>query len=174
METFDREIERVIGAMADHGDHFRYPDLKDPEEDQLIAERVVWGDDVLSALDALDQLSRHWSGLDPDGAFVQVVGYRGAPLFPLHLRDMLLLHVKRNRAYVGTTDPDPLANYVRAGAVIGVPGWKAALMRMGEKMARLSNVAIHPENVDEESVMDTALDIAVIALLFLDLHRTNR
>ena len=130
---------------------------------------------VFDAGAALEHLAGVWAnaGFGPDGPFVDVSGDRGVPTFPLYLRDMLLLHVKRNKAYVGTIG-DPLANYIRAGATVGIPGWKAALIRMGEKMHRLSNVAIHPENVDEEQIEDTALDIAVIALLFLDLHRQQR
>jgi hypothetical protein len=137
--------------------------------------QVLDGDPLSTAVASLINLSRTWqeAGHGPDGAFVDVTGDRGVPTFPLHLGRALVMHVAKNRAYVGQTG-DPLANYIRAGATIGVQGWKAALMRMGEKMHRLSNVAINPDNADGETVEDTAFDIAVIALLFLDLYRSNR
>jgi hypothetical protein len=152
----DYDAGEAIWAMADH---------RDPPNRRVTTRHVV------TYLNALSQeWSRASNGMGPDGPFVDVAGdYAGVPSFPAMLGQMLELHVEKQRQYRGS-DPDPLVNYVRAGASIGVRGWQAAYMRLAEKMTRAQTV-LRAEHVDPE---DTMLDIAVLALLVLELHKHNR
>jgi hypothetical protein len=86
---------------------------------------------------------------------------------------MLMTHVNKNAAYVGN-HPDPLANYVRAGASIGIPGWQASLMRLNEKVFRLSTVMQTATPADGEPVRETLTDIAILCLITNDLWEQNR
>jgi len=145
--------------------------------------------DYRHVVQQLEDLSQRWqervdgwtpetfafsNGDGPDGPFVDVSGDYpiGVPSFPYLLGRMLTLHVERNNAYVAS-GADPLSNYVKAGESIGVPGWKAAFMRMTEKQNRLQNVLMNSIS-DPESAEDNLLDIAVIALLTLDLWKRGR
>jgi len=163
----DDEIEAAIEAMADH------------VERHMIETKPLHYSSVVERLEAL---SLQWlmssGGFGPDGPFVDVSGdWRypyplGVPSFPRLLGQMLTLHVERNNAYVAVGS-DPLSNYIRAGESIGVPGWKAAFMRLSEKQNRLQNVLMNGI-IDPESAEDNLLDIAVLALLTLDLWKHGR
>jgi hypothetical protein len=157
----DTEAGEGIAAMADHRDQ--------PRQFTFPLSRSI--------IEDLHQLALDWqtAGMGPDGPFVDVsgVGRQGDPAFPLLLARMLDTHIRKNAAYVGS-DPDPLANYVNAGRAIGVPGFKAAYMRMAEKMSRLRTQLLDPSLSDGEGVEDTLIDVAVIALLTISLYRVNR
>jgi hypothetical protein len=184
----DDEISEAVAAMADHADH----------RAKKVDPRAI---DYRGAVHELNNLSRLWQekldgweperfewtvsqdridlfsateGFGPDGPFVDVSGNipTGVPSFPFLLGQMLTIHVHRNRAYV-SPDSDPLDNYVKAGASIGVPGWKAAFMRMSEKQNRLQNLLMNDID-DPETAEDNLLDIAVLALLTLDLWKKGR
>lgn len=156
------ETSEAIAAMADHG-----------------GAPMTRQDYLADALSALTVLSYEWAsatnGTGPDGAFVDVTGphRQGVPAFPNDLALMLELHVRKQAAYIGA-NPDPLANYVRAGAPINVTGYQAAFMRMSEKMSRLEHTIRTGVAVDGESVDDTLLDVAVIALLTKQLFKEHR
>lgn len=64
---------------------------------------------------------------------------------------------------------DPYAN-IRAAERFGLPGWKAALIRAGDKMRRLEKYASEG-HLTNESAEDSMMDGAVYYLIALVLHR---
>jgi hypothetical protein len=134
--------------------------------------RSPWQDEAAAAVEALGDHADRVPGFGPDGPFVDVSGSRPAPGFQAYLAALLALHVAKQEAYVGS-NPDPLANYARAGAAIGVKGWQAVLMRMAEKQFRLQN-GLTNASLDGEAADDTALDIGVLAGLFILLYADDR
>jgi len=70
---------------------------------------------------------------------------------------------KKNHDY--SSDADPLMNLRRHGE-FGV------LVRMNDKLARLENFLANKKlKVEDESVMDTILDLCNYSILFLALHK---
>lgn len=91
-----------------------------------------------------------------------VPSYRhGDPRFYDLLNEIASLHSSKSHDY--TPDGDPLANFHRSER-FGVPAWKGALVRIGDKLGRLEQLASgkDPKN---ESLRDTLVDTAVYALL---------
>lgn len=84
------------------------------------------------------------------------------------IEDMLALHRLKRQDY--GSDQDPYAN-IRAGSrFIGVPDVVGCLMRMNDKMFRLSAWCKGSTMVNE-SVEDSLIDLAVYAIIALDLIR---
>jgi len=82
--------------------------------------------------------------------------------------EMVSLHDKKRKDY--GKDTDPYAN-IRAGSqFIGVPDVVGCLMRMNDKMFRLS-AWCHGSTMVNESVEDSLMDLAVYAIIALDLIR---
>lgn len=81
------------------------------------------------------------------------------------LDDMRELHLKKAADY--GTDKDPLAN-LRASAEFGVPPWRAAVIRFGDKVSRLKTFC-QKGTLANEGVEDTLKDAAAYALLALTL-----
>lgn len=130
------------------------------------------------AVQVLLRLDSEWRtvGNRPDGPFVDVSGPgpEGAPGFPVLLADMLETHTQKSRSYT-SGHPDPLINYIRAGEAVGLTGWQATFMRLSEKQQRLIGLfAGVDEAVDGEAVDETLVDIAVLSLLTVLLHRRGR
>lgn len=93
-----------------------------------------------------------------------VVPYRyGDPRFYDLLNELAALHSSKSHDY--TPDGDPLANFHRAER-FGVPAWKGALVRLGDKIGRLEQLASGKDPANE-SMQDTLKDTAVYALLAL-------
>lgn len=67
---------------------------------------------------------------------------------------------------------DPLAN-IKSSAEFGIPPWVAALVRAGDKMARLKTVA-RGHALKNESVEDSLMDLANYAVIALRLFREDR
>lgn len=82
------------------------------------------------------------------------------------LREMGALHDRKQADY-GRSD-DPFAN-VRASEDFGIPGWVGALIRMNDKMRRLQ-AAARGQNLKNESIQDSFLDLAVYAVIGLLLY----
>lgn len=92
----------------------------------------------------------------------EVPTYRhGDPRFYMLLNEIAALHSRKSYDY--TPAGNPLANFHRSER-FGVPAWKGALVRIGDKMGRLEQLSSgkEPEN---ESMRDTLVDTAVYALL---------
>lgn len=85
----------------------------------------------------------------------------GDPRFYGLLNEIAALHSGKSFDY--TPAGDPLANFHRAER-FGVPAWKGALVRIGDKMGRLEQLASGKEPANE-SMRDTLVDTAVYALL---------
>lgn len=97
-------------------------------------------------------------------ADVLVPTYRhGDPRFYDLLNEIASLHSKKSHDY--TPAGNPLANFHRAER-FGVPAWKGALVRLGDKIGRLEQLASGKDPANE-SMRDTLLDISVYALLAL-------
>lgn len=69
---------------------------------------------------------------------------------------------KKNEDYA--TDDDPFKNF-RAAETYGVPVERAMLVRMSDKMARISNLLDRPASVEDESILDTCSDLSNYALI---------
>lgn len=85
----------------------------------------------------------------------------GDPRFYRLLEEIAALHSTKSHDY--TPEGDPLANFKRSER-IGVPAWKGCLVRIGDKMGRIEQLASGkaPKN---ESLRDSLIDTAVYSLL---------
>jgi hypothetical protein len=79
-----------------------------------------------------------------------------------------LTHHKKNQDYA--TKEDPFKNF-RAGEDIGIPAYKMAMLRLLEKTARIKNLETKTEIATEETVDETLIDLAVLALITAVLKR---
>lgn len=85
-------------------------------------------------------------------------------LYDKLLEEEKRLHDAKRNDYTG--GGDPLANYKDSAASIDVPVWKVLLSRMREKEYRLKVLLGGTERkVANETVLDTCLDIGIIAKL---------
>ena len=78
------------------------------------------------------------------------------------LASMGALH-RRKAADYGSNE-DPFLNYEWAAAVLDVPGWKGAVMRLFEKMARLRTMVVKGE-LQNEQMEELMGDIALISAI---------
>jgi hypothetical protein len=85
----------------------------------------------------------------------------GDPRFYALLAEIAELHSSKSHDY--TPAEDPLANFHRSER-IGVPAWKGALVRMGDKWGRIEQLA-NGKSPKNESLRDSLRDLAVYALL---------
>lgn len=67
------------------------------------------------------------------------------------------------------SDADPLSN-IRGAEDFNVPAWVGAAIRANDKMRRIQAVA-RGQNLKNESVEDSMLDLAVYAIHMLTLYR---
>lgn len=74
---------------------------------------------------------------------------------------------RKNRDYCGKSDA--LAN-LRACEALGVDARIGVLVRMSDKIGRLSNVCRTAPSVADESIRDTVIDLINYAVLFYALH----
>src|SRR5690242_17304678 len=77
------------------------------------------------------------------------------------LREMAVLHDKKQRDY--GSNEDPFAN-VQASTEWGVPAWQGAMIRACDKVKRLQTFADKGE-LANESVVDAFNDLAVYAVI---------
>lgn len=82
------------------------------------------------------------------------------------LDEMREMHLKKGADYGRTADP--YAN-VRASEDFGVPGWVGCMIRANDKMRRIQKFA-QTGVLENESVRDSLLDLAVYAVIGLDLY----
>lgn len=90
----------------------------------------------------------------------------GSVQFHERLKELGELHNRKQSDY-GQPD-DPFAN-IRASERWGVPGWVGALVRAGDKMARLQT-AVSRGHLANESIRDSLLDLAVYAIIALTIY----
>ena len=85
------------------------------------------------------------------------------------LAEMAHLHKKKAAGYSGDNS-DTWTNF-REAQQWGVAPALGVLVRMGDKYRRLQNIVANPNNEQaEESVIDTAMDLAAYALIFICLR----
>lgn len=96
----------------------------------------------------------------------------GHPKF-YHLLDRMAdIHSQKNYDYSDSTDP--FHNF-RAAEALGIPAWKGALVRLGDKFMRVTGFARRGElKVKDESVEDTLLDLAIYSLITLILYQESK
>ena len=89
------------------------------------------------------------------------------------LAEMGELHDRKQADYgrpaTGGDSGDPFAN-IRSITAFGLPAWSGAAVRMGDKMRRIE-AAVRGQHLQNESVEDSFLDIAVYAIIGLILFR---
>lgn len=104
--------------------------------------------------------------------------FYGHPIHPVsqqffdlcdQLKDM---HRRKSSDYGCPTGTDPLANIRNGARFVGVPAWKAAMVRLSDKVTRLATYNV-TGTLDCESVDDNLFDLASYALLALLLHRED-
>jgi hypothetical protein len=80
------------------------------------------------------------------------------------------MHRKKSRDYGCPSGTDPLANIRNGAKFVGIPAWRAAMVRLSDKVTRLAtfNATGHLHN---EGVIDTLEDLASYSLLALLLYR---
>jgi hypothetical protein len=80
-----------------------------------------------------------------------------------------ITHHSKNQDYA--TKEDPFKNF-RVGEPLGIPAYRMALLRILEKVARVTNLEAKTDvPATAESVEDTLLDIAVLALITITLRQ---
>lgn len=84
-------------------------------------------------------------------------------LYDKLLEDEKRLHDAKRNDYTG--GGDPLANYKAAATAVDIEVWRVLLSRMQEKMYRLKVLLGGTRRQVAESIVDTCLDISVIAKL---------
>jgi hypothetical protein len=88
------------------------------------------------------------------------------PLKPL-MEEILALSDRKQIDY--GSDSDPFAN-VRGSEELGIPAWKGACVRLGDKWKRIQQFAKRG-TLANESFEDSLMDAAVYALIALVLYR---
>jgi hypothetical protein len=93
------------------------------------------------------------------------VGSQGSGAYLQLLDEMSKLHLAKNAGY-GTAH-DAWSNF-RLSEQWGVPAYIGCLVRMSDKYQRLQNIIRDPQ-LDQvnESIIDTAMDLAAYALIFV-------
>ncbi len=89
--------------------------------------------------------------------------------FLLALDELRALHLSKGHDYADATDP--LRNYVESSRDCGVEPWRGALLRLSEKYHRLTNLIGKGEAPNFESLEDTLMDMAALALIVRSLRR---
>lgn len=97
--------------------------------------------------------------------------YYGHPRFYELLKEIAQLHAHKNFDY---SSEDPLSNFLLSEKM-GIPAWKGCLVRMSDKISRLWSFAKREKYlVKDESVIDTAKDLAVYSLLMIILYEESK
>jgi len=94
---------------------------------------------------------------------------QGDPAFLAALDLLRGLHLSKGADYADRDDP--LRNYAQSGADNGLPAWRAAQLRLSEKYHRLINLTKADRPPEHESLDDTLLDIAALALIVRSLRQ---
>jgi hypothetical protein len=81
------------------------------------------------------------------------------------------LHASKSRDY--GSEHDPLANIRNGAEFVGIEPWRAAMVRLSDKVTRLATFN-RTGSLHYEGVEDTLLDLASYSLLALVLFRQDR
>jgi len=81
------------------------------------------------------------------------------------------MHLEKSKGYGRKGEP---FHNIKAGAdFLGIPWWQGCVMRMNDKMGRLS-AAAHGSDLGEEGVEDALIDLATYAVIALALWREEQ
>jgi hypothetical protein len=94
----------------------------------------------------------------------------GNPDFDAMLKSIADLHHRKNSDYGNPAQQDYYANF-RESLELGIPMEKGILVRMSDKWSRLKHLQHRPPEVANESIEDTAIDLAVYSLLYVLVRR---
>ena len=103
---------------------------------------------------------------------VATVAHRGDPDFLAALDELRAMHLSKGSDYADLTDP--LRNYVRSSEDCGVEPWRGALLRLAEKYHRITNLLAKDATPNYESIEDTLMDLAALALIVRSLRRRGQ
>lgn len=81
------------------------------------------------------------------------------------------MHASKSRDYGSETDP--LANIRNGATFVGIEPWRAAMVRLSDKVTRLATFN-RTGTLTHEGVEDTLLDLASYSLLSLLLYRESQ
>jgi hypothetical protein len=79
------------------------------------------------------------------------------------------MHAGKSRDYGCPSGTDPLANIRNGAKFVGIPAWKAAMVRLSDKVTRLATFNA-TGSLHNEGVVDTLEDLASYSLLALLLY----
>jgi hypothetical protein len=107
-----------------------------------------------------------------DGVMGEAVHPTSQAFFDLcdQLKEM---HAKKSSDYGCPSGTDPLANIRNGAKFVGIPAWRAAMVRLSDKVTRLASYNA-TGRLENESVEDNLADLASYSLLALLLHRESR
>ena len=103
----------------------------------------------------------------------KIVSYSGSKEFIEEVLTIVDLHSKKNTDY--SKDTDPYSNFFAVEEI--VPAHLGVFVRMSDKWERMKNLRAKGEEnraVKEESLIDTARDLAVYALIFVSLLKRRK
>jgi hypothetical protein len=83
------------------------------------------------------------------------------------------MHRRKSSDYGCPSGTDPLANIRNGAKFVGIPAWKAAMVRLSDKVTRLATYNV-TGRLENESLEDNLFDLASYSLLALLLHREER
>ena len=83
------------------------------------------------------------------------------------------MHANKSRDYGCPSGTDPLANIRNGAKFVGIPAFKAAMVRLSDKVTRLATFNATGK-LRFEGVEDTLLDLASYSLLALVLYREEQ
>ena len=83
------------------------------------------------------------------------------------------MHASKSRDYGCPTGTDPLANIRNGAKFVGIPAWRAAMVRLSDKVTRLATFNA-TGTLHNEGVIDTLEDLASYALLSLLLYQEEQ
>jgi|694.fasta_scaffold89212_8 hypothetical protein len=83
------------------------------------------------------------------------------------------MHRSKSNDYGCPTGTDPLANIRNGAAFVGIEPWRAAMVRLSDKVTRLATFNAKG-TLTYEGVEDTLVDLASYALLSLVLYREEQ
>lgn len=92
----------------------------------------------------------------------------GDPRFLADLDALKALHLSKGHDYAD--ESDPLKNYVQSGHDAGIEPWRAAFARLSEKYHRVVNLLAKDATPNHESLDDTFMDLAAMALIVKSLR----
>lgn len=86
----------------------------------------------------------------------------GHPRFNKLLEELSELHVRKDHDY---SESKPLSNFNECKS-FGIPNWKGALVRMGDKWARIKSIIKKGDNqVKDESLIDSLKDLGIYSII---------